>query len=264
MNRTPQALALIALSLLAAPALAQDASADWCRDARSERDRHCEVREYTLQPRDGALAVDVGPNGGIQVEGWSGTEIRVLARIQTRSGSEAAAAELADEVEVLTSAGELRADGPRTRGRESWSVSVRVQVPVGTRLDLRSTNGGINVRGTEAAVTARTTNGSIQLAGVSGPIMARSTNGGIRASLAGSLRLQDDIELRTTNGSIDLGLPDGISARIEASTTNGGISTDFPITVQGRMGRQLSGVLGDGGAEIRATTTNGAVRLTRN
>ena len=39
---------------------------------------------------------------------------------------------------------------------------------------------------------------------------------------------------------------------------------DFPITVQGRIGRSLSTDLGNGGQTIRATTTNGGVEIRRN
>lgn len=243
----------------------QTGNQDWCSESRDRNeDRHCEVRELTLDTQDGRLSVDVGANGGIRVEGWAGSDVRVSARVQTRARNEAAARELAQEVEVLARPGSLTAEGPRSRGRESWSVSVRVQVPTGTELELRTTNGGITVADTDAGVSAHTTNGGVRLTGVSGPIEARTTNGGIRAELSRQTPLQDDIQLRTINGGIELALPEGLSARIDASTTNGGINTDFPITVQGRIGRRLTGVLGEGGPEIRATTTNGGIRLVRN
>jgi len=44
---------------------------------------------------------------------------------------------------------------------------------------------------------------------------------------------------------------------------NGGISLDFPVTVQGRIGRSLDIELGEGGATVRAMTTNGGVRIVR-
>jgi hypothetical protein len=51
--------------------------------------------------------------------------------------------------------------------------------------------------------------------------------------------------------------------RLETGTVNGGIDIDFPVTVQGRLGREFSTTLGDGGALVRATTTNGQVRVSR-
>jgi hypothetical protein len=44
---------------------------------------------------------------------------------------------------------------------------------------------------------------------------------------------------------------------------NGGIDVDFPVTVQGRIGREFSTTLGRGGPLLRAATTNGQVRVSR-
>jgi hypothetical protein len=62
---------------------------------------------------------------------------------------------------------------------------------------------------------------------------------------------------------VNLVVPEGYSAHLEAATTNGGFSVDFPITVSGRIGRRLSADLGSGGAPVRVVTTNGGVRVTR-
>jgi DUF4097 and DUF4098 domain-containing protein YvlB len=72
----------------------------------------------------------------------------------------------------------------------------------------------------------------------------------------------EGVQVRSTNGSVQLTLPQQTSARLELSTTNGGITTDIPISVQGRVSRrQLSAVLGNGGPEIRISTTNGSIRI---
>lgn len=256
---TAAAGAIVFLSPVAAAA--QTTAEDWCRDV--ERDRYCEVRHLTAPASAGDLTIDVGPNGGVQVEGYSGSDVRVTARVVGRARNARAARELTQDVQVRLSAGELRATGPRTSGRDGWSVSVRVQVPVGTAISAQTTNGSITVNTTNAPVQARTTNGSIRLADVAGRIDARSTNGTIRASFARGAESLDGVQLRTTNGSVHLALPEGVSARIELATTNGSIHTELPISVQGRVSRrQLSGVLGTGGPEIRATTTNGSIRLT--
>ena len=44
---------------------------------------------------------------------------------------------------------------------------------------------------------------------------------------------------------------------------NGNLSIDFPVTVQGRITRELAVNLGSGGPTIRAMTTNGGVRVKR-
>lgn len=257
---------VLSLLLLQAAASAEPAQAQWDeRDPCRGVDRHCEVREFTLETRDGRLLVNARPNGSIRIEGWDGREVRVEARVSARSRNDRAASELAEEVEIRTAPGRIESDGPRTRGRESWSVDYRIQVPRGTHLELESTNGSVAVSDVRGEVDARTTNGSIRLEDVEGAIRARSTNGAIQASFArnaaGPTR---DMELRTTNGSVTLALPEGLGARLDARTTNGGITTDFPILVEGRIGRRLSGTIGEGGPEIRLATTNGAIRIRRN
>jgi len=60
-----------------------------------------------------------------------------------------------------------------------------------------------------------------------------------------------------------LSVPENYSARLETGTVNGHVSTDFPVTVQGRISKELSMDLGSGGPTVRAMTTNGGVRLKR-
>jgi hypothetical protein len=254
------------LALGAVGAAAQDWSPDWCGEDHRRGGHHCEVREYTVQPTDGRLAVNARPNGGIQVEGWNGGEIRVLARVLTRAEDAAAAARLAEEVDVRLDHGRIETAGPRSdrgrfRGERSWSVSYRILVPRGTDLELEALNGAIRVAGVEGGVSAQTTNGAIRLSDVDGAVRARTTNGSVGAEFSSGFRLAHAAELRTTNGSVDVTLPRDFSARLEASTTNGGITTDFPLMVQGRIGRRVSAVLGEGGPELRVATTNGGIRL---
>jgi leucyl aminopeptidase (aminopeptidase T) len=44
---------------------------------------------------------------------------------------------------------------------------------------------------------------------------------------------------------------------------NGSVDVDFPVTVQGKISKQVALNLGSGGATVKATTTNGGVRLKR-
>jgi hypothetical protein len=78
------------------------------------------------------------------------------------------------------------------------------------------------------------------------------------------LRLSGDMDFTTGNGRIDLMVPAGFAAEIDASTSNGGIRTDFPIQVSGRITRtRLRGTIGDGGRRIRLVSGNGSIELRR-
>jgi hypothetical protein len=73
----------------------------------------------------------------------------------------------------------------------------------------------------------------------------------------------DGLDVQTTNGGVTVLVPESYSAELLVATTNGGFDIDFPVTIQGRIGRQLRTSLGEGGSPIRVATTNGGVRLAR-
>lgn len=134
-------------------------------------------------------------------------------------------------------------------------------VPTQSDLALRAMNGGIKVSQVLGDIEVRTTNGEISLQGVGGDVRGGTTNGSVRVELAGDAWDGEGVDVRTTNGSVDLYIPSQYNGVLEAATTNGRIDVDFPITVTGKIGRRLHTELGDGGATISATTTNGSVRI---
>jgi DUF4097 and DUF4098 domain-containing protein YvlB len=69
------------------------------------------------------------------------------------------------------------------------------------------------------------------------------------------------LEATTTNGGVKVWIPEKYNADLETGTVNGGIDFDFPITVQGRISKQIRATLGDGGPKILVKTVNGGVRL---
>ena len=69
------------------------------------------------------------------------------------------------------------------------------------------------------------------------------------------------LALETTNGGVTLDVPRGYNAQLETGTVNGSMNIDFPITIQGSLTRRIRTTLGSGGPLVRATTTNGSVRI---
>jgi hypothetical protein len=237
---------------------------EWCDEGWGGRDqeRFCEVRTASLDPT-GSLDVDGGANGGVRVEAWDRNEIEVRARVQASARTEDRAQEIGRDVELRVDGGRVRAEGPRTGRRESWAVSWEVRVPRSTNLRMRTTNGGIDVTDVSGDIDFRATNGGVTLVGVAGDVRGRTTNGGLHVELAGEGWTGAGMDVETTNGGITLLIPDDYSAELVTGTTNGGIDIGFPVTVQGRIGRQLRTTLGDGGPTIRAVTTNGGVHISR-
>ena len=248
-----------ALALLLAPPL----SADWCSDERwGDGDRHCEVREIALPATGEVIRVDAAPNGGVHAAGADGGEIRIEAKVSAHARTEERAREIASEIRIATD-GTIRAEGPRTRGREGWSVSFRLRVPRQSDLSLRTTNGGVGIDGVRGEIELKTTNGGIRIADAGGDVRGRTTNGGISVTLAGAAWEGAGLDLETTNGGVTLEIPEGYAADLEIGTVNGGMKFDFPVTFEGDLRRRMSLALGGGGAPVRAVTTNGGFRLRR-
>jgi len=272
-NRSLPALRLLtgaALLLLAAtPAFAQRRSSSeaWSRDCdrRGDRDseRFCMTSESTMASPAGTLVVDGRRNGGISIFGSSRRDVLITARIQASARSEARAEEIARAIRIRTVDGRIFAEGPETGSREWWSVNFEVDVPARSDLDLRAANGGIEVVDVRGVLRLETTNGGIHLEGVAGDVVAETTNGGVDVRLVGERWEGKGLEAITSNGGVRVRIPDGYSAHLETGTVNGGIDIDFPVTVGGRIGRQVTTELGQGGATIRVMTTNGGVVIRR-
>jgi hypothetical protein len=139
-------------------------------------------------------------------------------------------------------------------------INFDVQVPRGVRLTALTTNGSVHCLNLDSVVEATTTNGNVEVS-TSEWASARTTNGGVRVSI-GSAKWSGELDLTTTNGSVDVALPPSAEFTVDASTTNGQIHSDFPVTVQGTIGpKSLSGTVGGGGRQLKVVTTNGGIGL---
>lgn len=257
------AAAVVALVVPASLALAQ-AKMSPCPDREgSSRPSHCEIRELSVPVVGNTLSVDATPNGGITVRGWDRAEIQVRARVTANAETQEEADAMAADVRVLTDGGRIRSEGRPSVNRGGWSVSFEVMAPAHHGLTLRTTNGGIGVKGVQSEIDIQTTNGGISLTDVNGEVRGHTTNGGVQIELSGDSWLGQGLDVQTRNGGVRLSLPSGYSARLDAGTTNGGIRCDFPVTVQGTIGKELSGDLGHGGVPLKVRTTNGGVQIVR-
>ncbi|MDX1530929.1 MAG: DUF4097 family beta strand repeat-containing protein [Rhodothermales bacterium] len=130
-------------------------------------------------------------------------------------------------------------------------------------LDLATRNGGIAIDGVTGEVRFRAMNGGVSLVGLGGDVQGRTTNGGLHVVLTGDAWEGRGLDVETVNGGVDVTVPEGYSADFETGTVNGRLRVGFPVTVEGDVGRRITTTLGQGGAPVRVTTTNGGVRIDR-
>ena len=260
--------------LFALPAACQDARViaddDWCDDGNwGDRDteRYCEVREFTLSDRD-LIDVDGMQNGGVRVEGWNRDEILVRAKVSANARTEAAARELANAITIETGR-RIEADFPeiednwRGKNKQWMSVSYEIFAPRNSNVEVKTHNGGLSIENIDGDVEFDVLNGGVTLVDLAGDVEGHTTNGGLTVELTGDSWDGDGMDVATTNGGVKILVPDGYSAQLETGTVNGKLNFDFPVTVKGRLDRNISTTLGDGGQTIRVRTTNGGVKVKR-
>lgn len=103
-------------------------------------------------------------------------------------------------------------------------------------------------------------NGEISAMGMEGYLTLALTNGTVSAEAL--LRPHALADLSVVNGEVWLGVPADTSATVSARVTNGSIGLDgFDPSAFDSSGDAITGVLGNGDAEIRLQAVNGKVTL---
>ena len=139
-------------------------------------------------------------------------------------------------------------------------VTWTVQVPRGVRFTGRTVNGGVTARGLDADAEVYTINGDLRLE-TSAWASGSTVNGSITARLTRTT-WNGNADFETVNGDITVELSSEPSVEVDATTMNGSVSSDFPLTVRGRMNpRRMRGTMGEGGRILSLTSVNGDLRL---
>ena len=193
-------------------------------------------------------------NGNITVSAWDQptAQVNVIKR-----GSPDRSA----QVFFNNNGGNLSMRTAQTRGNQDVRFEVKVPREL-ARVELSSTNGAIKISDVTAEILVEATNGAIELANILGASKIHTVNGSIRAALLGPS--DRSMEFDSTNGTIDLTVPPGFVADLEASTVHGSIRLDDTFDVQiekGTVGQKARGVIGEGGERLKLATVNGNIKM---
>ncbi|HSG27941.1 MAG TPA: DUF4097 family beta strand repeat-containing protein, partial [Candidatus Krumholzibacterium sp.] len=164
----------------------------------------------------------------------------------------------------------IKADLPRVRkgffgwfgdNNEAIRVEYVVRVPHETDLDIESVNGRIDIEEVGGMFRVKTVNGGIDMDMLGGEGDVGTVNGGIGCSIR-DFPHGGELNVKTLNGSVEIGLPGDLDAELDLKTTNGRIRVGFDIedarTVKKRRVRATVGK-GDGLVQVR--TLNGGIRI---
>ena len=223
-------------------------------------------------------------NGSITITGADVTDCNLTATIIARATTEEDAKKLAErttiKLEPFGNKLTAKIDKPTFLMNQSVSVSLDVQVPNQTDLELTTHNGSIRITNITGRLNGTTHNGKVTAEQISGTVELRTHNGSVICrEVSGDTQLKThngnvklyysqaapsvcNISLITYNGGIDLTTPSNFSGKVDASTHNGSIRTDLPITVVGKVSKsKLTGTIGAGRGKLHLETHNGSIRI---
>jgi len=185
---------------------------------------------------------------------------------------------------ITNSSYELTAEEKGNRvtvSTNSWqrSISLRIEVPAGSSLQLSTVNDGrIEVEGVHGELELHNTNGEIRVRDVRGPVSANTVNGDVEVTFAKEMT-REPMAFSTLNGDVVVALPAGADFDVRLRSDNGEIFSDFDVVLERReprverdaskgsyrvsVSQDLAGKVGKGGPELHLRTFNGDVVLKR-
>jgi DUF4097 and DUF4098 domain-containing protein YvlB len=210
-------------------------------------------------------------NGSVRISAWDRNEVKVDAVKWAYKRERLTEAKI--EVSATASSVYIKTDYPDrnlTFNNGDWNerdnpatVEYTLTVPRGARLDsIELINGGIDISGVAGDVKASSINGRVQARGLTGEAKLATINGRLEATFD-RLDVSKPISLASVNGSVALTIPSDSNAELKANTVHGGISNDFGLPVRkGKyVGRELAGLIGQGGPRIKLDNVNGSITI---
>jgi DUF4097 and DUF4098 domain-containing protein YvlB len=111
----------------------------------------------------------------------------------------------------------------------STNVEIVADVPHSADVAVTAVNGPVMVDNVTGRLAVRLVNGPIEVSGAGTVLSLQCTNGPIEAAIS-SLTAVPDIDIRTTNGAIEVTVPKGFKASSRASVVFGAVNDNLPNT----------------------------------
>lgn len=225
--------------------------------------------------RSGTVIDIYNQNGSVSITGWDQQKVEITVYKESYHGQEAINQvdiyiDIADKMILQT----IYPSHQDPRVTVNYEIKVPEDIMVGI---IECSNGNINISNVIGNPEISTSNGSVTVNNINGIVSARSSNGNLTVTGAKSLgdlktsngnieaelaMLHDNIDIRTSNGSIDLAISASLAANLDAKTANGKISISR-LNIDSAQFEQTSllGTMNDGGYKISITTSNGSINL---
>ena len=137
---------------------------------------------------------------------------------------------------------------------------------VSGELVLNTGDGAVDVDNAEGRLALETGDGGVNVDGKLSTVRIHTGDGSIVYRVAAGVKMEDDWDISTGDGSVSLYLPEAFDAELDAHTGDGAIRNDLGIANTAdrddeRNRRTLRARMGDGGRRLRIQTGDGSITL---
>jgi DUF4097 and DUF4098 domain-containing protein YvlB len=159
-------------------------------------------------------------------------------------------------------------------------VEIDVQLPREGRMNLRTSDGKIDVANFKGEMNLHSGDGSQTIDGVDGKLHASTGDGHIRANgrfdelelktgdghvearAANGSSLAAGWRLETGDGNVSLDIPGDLAADVDLHTGDGHIDLEMPVTTEGKLREnEVHGKINGGGNQLTIHTGDGSIHL---
>jgi hypothetical protein len=225
-----------------------------------------EVRHATVPASIGRLDVRPDGNGGVTIEGGSGSEYSITACVSAGARSVADAQAAADSVRLRIEGNRVSATEPDAARSGNWNVQFVIETPRNADVSVVTHNGPIALTGVSGRFDVHAQNGPISVHGRQGDIDVDTQNGPIAIELSGR-RFEGHLTAHANNGPLSVSVPDDYQSGVEISSSShapwscsraacGGGNRDWDD-------RSRSLKLGSDPVVVRLSTNNGPISVSR-
>jgi hypothetical protein len=203
--------------------------------------------------------------GSITITGADVTDCNITAEITVKAYTKEKARKLAEQVEIepvysgdtLT----IKARKPDELKGRSLCVTFKITAPKHLNLNCSTHVGTVKVSDIQGRIKASVNVGSIFCNQVVEDVNLESNVGSIEVKYSDTAPAACNADITTNVGSIKFTGPPQLSAQLSASTNVGSVKTSKPVTVVGKLGKSIKGIIGSGEGKISLRTNVGSIEI---
>ena len=234
----------------------------------------------------GLLTLYGAPAGSVTIEGWSKSEVEIVAEIEQSADTEENLNRLAalngfvldEDVNHmrLTTVGvhdrnflkRMARDLPKNLAAMPWKIDYHVRVPSSLDLELYTGLGALTINGVEGALRINAGDGPAGFTLAGGDVEATLRSGTVSVRVPARSWRGRGMSVRLASGELNVELPAGFSGDVDAEVLRAGRVENLYAGLSPRertqvTERSLHARGGQGGAPLSFTVGDGTIRITQ-